>query len=190
MKVFRRIIRAFTFIWRHSLVQNERLSAFYRYIKFHIVNRNGQECIIPFLEHSLLITKGEGSQAHLFTYLADFEEMIFLLHYLNKDDRFIDVGANIGVISKTFLKLFKDMSITDYEIHCFEPNPNTFKDQAIFPFIEFTFNKSPEDVLAIMSPCFDKAKDKKFCDFIKDNIERTFQIIEPSFTLKERSLLS
>ena len=90
---------AFTFIWNHSLVKNERLGAIYRYIKFHFRYRNGQECIIPFLEHSLRIIKGEGSQAHLFTYLEDFEEMIFLLHYLNKDDRFIDVGANIGAYS-------------------------------------------------------------------------------------------
>ena len=87
------------FIWNHSLVENERLSAIYRYIKFHYTYRNGQECIIPFLEHSLLINKGEGSQAHYYTYLADFEEMLFLLHYLNKDDRFIDVGANIGAYS-------------------------------------------------------------------------------------------
>jgi len=99
MTVVRRIIRGFTFIWNHSLVKNERLGAIYRYIKFHFRYRNGQECIIPFLEHSLRIIKGEGSQAHLFTYLEDFEEMIFLLHYLNKDDRFIDVGANIGAYS-------------------------------------------------------------------------------------------
>ena len=99
MKVFRRIMLAFTFIWNHSLVKNERFSAIYRYIKFHFRYRNGQECIIPFLEHSLLIKKGEGSQAHYYTYLADFEEMLFLLHYLNKDDRFIDVGANIGAYS-------------------------------------------------------------------------------------------
>ena len=99
IRAFRRIIKAFTFIWRHPLVQNERFSAFYRYIKFHIVNRNGQECIIPFLEHSLLFKKGEGSQGHYYTYLEDFEEMLFLLHFLDMDDRFIDIGANIGSYS-------------------------------------------------------------------------------------------
>ena len=41
-----------------------------------------------------------------------------------------------------------------------------------------------------MSVKNDKAKDKKFCDFIKDDTEETFQIMEPSFTLKEKSLLS
>ena len=96
MKVFRRIILAFTFIWNHALVKNERLSAIYRYIKFHFRYRKGQECIIPFLEHSLLIKKGEGSQTNYFTYLADYEEMLFLLHFLSNNDRFIDVGANLG----------------------------------------------------------------------------------------------
>ena len=77
MKVFRRIILAFTFIWNHSLVKNERLSAIYRYIRFHFRYRKGQECVIPFLEYSLLIKKGEGSQAYYYTYLIDFEEMLF-----------------------------------------------------------------------------------------------------------------
>ena len=36
-----------------------------------------------------------------------------------------------------------------------------FKDQSIFPFIEFIFNRSPKEVMAITSPCSDKAKDKK-----------------------------
>ena len=49
-------------------------------------------------------------------------------HFRNEKIIIFDVGAHIGVISKKFLKLFKDMSITDYEIHCFEPNPNTFKE--------------------------------------------------------------
>jgi len=44
----------------------------------------------------LLIKKGEGNQAHYYTYLQDYEEMLFLLHYLNDDDRFIDIGSNVG----------------------------------------------------------------------------------------------
>ena len=45
-----------------------------------------------------------------------------------RDEKIIvfDVGANIGVISKLFLKLFEDMSIKNYEIHCFEPDPSAF----------------------------------------------------------------
>ena len=49
-------------------------------------------------------------------------------HFRNEKIIIFDVGAHIGIISKKFLKLFKDMSITDYEIHCFEPNPNIFNE--------------------------------------------------------------
>ena len=38
--------------------------------------------------------------------------------------------------------------------------------------------------------CFEIAKDKKFCDFIKDDADRTFQIIDPFFVSKQRILLS
>ena len=99
IQIWKRIIHAIKFIWYHPLVNNERFGAFYRYIKFHIRYRNGQQCVIPFLENSLLIKKGEGSQAHYYTYLSDYEEMLFLLHYLNKGDRFVDVGSNIGAYS-------------------------------------------------------------------------------------------
>ena len=99
IKVWNKICRSIRFIWNHPLVKNERLSAVIRYIKFHFKYRNGQKCIIPFIQHSLIITKGSGIQAHYFTYLEDFEEMLFLLHYLDKNDKFIDVGANIGAYS-------------------------------------------------------------------------------------------
>ena len=130
MTVVRRIIRGFTFIWNHSLVKNERLGAIYRYIKFHFRYRNGQECIIPFLEHSLLIKKGEGSQAHYYTYLEDFEEMLFLLHFLDMDDRFIDIGANIGsysILASTIIgchTLSFEPSVKNYKILSFNVQLN------------------------------------------------------------------
>ena len=39
--------------------------------------------------------------------------------------------------------------------------PNVFKDQLTFPFFEFILYKSPADVLATTSPCFDIAIDNK-----------------------------
>lgn len=49
-------------------------------------------------------------------------------HFKNEKIIIFDVGTNKGQILKIFIKLLKDMSITNYEIHCFEPNPNTFKE--------------------------------------------------------------
>ena len=99
VKIYKRLFNSMKFIWKHPLIKTERLRAIIRYVSFHLKYRYGQECRIPFLNNFLIIIKGEGSQAHYFTYLSDFEEMLFLLHYLNKDDKFIDIGANIGSYS-------------------------------------------------------------------------------------------
>ena len=60
-KIWRGFNRSIKFIWNHPLVQNERLLAIFRYVKFHFRYRNGQKCIIPFVGQSLIIKKGEGS---------------------------------------------------------------------------------------------------------------------------------
>ena len=46
----------------------------------------------------------------------------------------------------------------------------------MFPLV---LNKSPVELITITSPWLDTAKDKKFCDLIKDDIERISQIFEP-----------
>ena len=48
-----------------------------------------------------------------------------------------------------------------------------FKDQSTCPFFAFIFNKSPEELSVTTSPSFEIAREKKFCDFIKDDIDRT-----------------
>ena len=53
---------------------------------------------IDFAENSkILIRKGlTGATGNLYCGLHDFEPMGFLLHFLRKEDLFVDVGANIG----------------------------------------------------------------------------------------------
>jgi len=48
--------------------------------------------------------------------LEDFEEMLFLVHYLKQDDVFVDVGANAG--SYSILAAVTNCS----KVHAFEPN--------------------------------------------------------------------
>ena len=96
---FRRIYSLLRLIKAHPLTKNEKLSALIRYFTFHLRYKNGEEIAIPFSGGHLIISKGEGSQAHFFTYLEDYEEMVFLLHFLRVNDQFIDVGANIGAYS-------------------------------------------------------------------------------------------
>ena len=96
---FRRIYSLLRLIKAHPLAKNEKLSALIRYFTFHLRYKNGEEIAIPFSGGHLIISKGEGSQAHFFTHLEDYEEMAFLLHFLRVNDQFIDVGANIGAYS-------------------------------------------------------------------------------------------
>ena len=98
-KLFKRIYSFLRLIKTHPLTKNEKLSALIRYFTFHLRYKNGEEIAIPFSGGHLIISKGEGSQAHYFTHLEDYEEMAFLLHFLRVNDQFIDVGANIGAYS-------------------------------------------------------------------------------------------
>ena len=98
-KLFHRIYSLLRLIKTHPLAKNEKLSALIRYFTFHLRYKDGEEIAIPFSGGHLIISKGEGSQAHYFTHLEDYEEMAFLLHFLRVNDQFIDVGANIGAYS-------------------------------------------------------------------------------------------
>ena len=98
-KLFKRIYSLLRLIKTHPLTKNEKLSSIIRYFTFHLRYKNGEEIAIPFSGGHLIISKGEGSQAHFFTHLEDYEEMAFLLHFLRANDQFIDVGANIGAYS-------------------------------------------------------------------------------------------
>tara|TARA_Y100001980_G_C14269180_1_gene107785 strand:+ start:155 stop:373 length:219 start_codon:yes stop_codon:yes gene_type:complete len=51
------------------------------------------------LNQKLNIRKRNGSQTNYFTYLEDYRDMMFSSHYLNESERFLDVGANVGVHS-------------------------------------------------------------------------------------------
>ena len=98
-RLFQRIYSLVRLIKAHPLAKNEKLSALIRYFTFHLRYKDGEEIAIPFSGGHLIISKGEGSQAHYFTHLEDYEEMAFLLHFLRDNDHLIDIGANIGAYS-------------------------------------------------------------------------------------------
>ena len=99
LKLIQKIYNLFRLIQTHPLISNEKISALIRYITLHLRHKNGEKIAIPFCGGHLIILKGEGSNTHYFTYLEDYEEMFFLLHFLRDSDQFIDVGANIGAYS-------------------------------------------------------------------------------------------
>jgi len=98
-KGIRRFFSSLKFIWRHPLIKGERVKAFVRYFTFHITTRiNNENKIIPFIEGTKIniCRDMNGTSTNYFTYLSDFEEMLFLLHFLRSGDVFYDIGSNVG----------------------------------------------------------------------------------------------
>jgi len=99
IKKWRRFNQSIKFIWNHPLVKVERLKALFRYFSFHILTRiNNAEKSIPFIESTKITIRRDlsGVATNYYTYLADFEEMMFLLHSLSENDLFLDIGSNVG----------------------------------------------------------------------------------------------
>lgn len=98
-KIFRRFNRSIKFIWNHPLIEGERLTAILRYFSFHLLTRiYNVERSIHFIEGTKITIRRDlsGVTTNYFTYLADFEEMLFLLHFLRPGDVFYDIGSNVG----------------------------------------------------------------------------------------------
>lgn len=89
-------------ILRHPLNSN-RLLALYNFIfwqiKLRIINPN--EIIAPFTQKSkFYVKKGRtGLTGNLYCGLHEFEDMMFLLHFLRPEDSFFDIGSNVGSYS-------------------------------------------------------------------------------------------
>ena len=99
------------YLFNHPLAQRRLIKTFYRYIYFHLRYRNNDEIVIPYINNKLIIKKGQGGQSNYFTELEDYEEMLFLAHYINKEDTFIDIGANVGAYTILVAILFKTYSL-------------------------------------------------------------------------------
>ena len=94
------IINSIKFIINHPLVKNNKLKAIFRYVFFNLVYRPFEiPKNIPFAGDTLLKIQTGLGVANYYTYLADYKEMLFLIHYLSSEDIFIDIGANIGAYS-------------------------------------------------------------------------------------------
>lgn len=85
-------------IARHPLCKN-RLRCNLKYLSVHIYLLIFREKQFRWIEDSLLIARRENSSATInaFAGLYEFQEMAFLLHYLQINNYFVDVGANAGV---------------------------------------------------------------------------------------------
>lgn len=118
------ILDLLKFITTHPLNKDDKLKAIARFAKWQIGSRliDG-EIIYDWINGSKFIVRtGEtGLTGNIYTGLAEFPDMGFLLHVLSDKDLFIDVGANVG--SYTILAC----AVKGASGYAFEPVPATCK---------------------------------------------------------------
>jgi FkbM family methyltransferase len=87
------------FITNHPLNRGNKFGAVMRFVRWQINTRlNPYPVVYQFTDRALLIVKKgmSGATGNLYCGLHEFNDMGFLLHFLRKDDLFVDIGANIG----------------------------------------------------------------------------------------------
>lgn len=93
------IFRIIKFIISHPLATKNKRMALKRFIFFQIAKLfNPYPIVYSFTNKTkLIVERGmSGATGNIYCGLHEFEDMSFLLHFLRREDTFIDIGANIG----------------------------------------------------------------------------------------------
>jgi len=117
------IVNIVRYILAHPLNKGRGLAAIARFIKWQLKSRlvSGDIEIDWVGDAKLLASSGEtGLTGNIYCGLHEFPEMAFLLHALRSQDRFADIGANVG--SYTVLA----SAVVGAKTVCFEPVPATY----------------------------------------------------------------
>ncbi len=129
MNTFSQINAIVKFIAQHPLTANHKLKALTNFVKWQLAIRIlKKKVIVPWVEDAMFISGlGEaGLTGNLYAGFMEYEDMIFLLHALQPNETFVDIGANIGAYTILASKVVKSKSIA------FEPLRDTaerLKDQ-------------------------------------------------------------
>lgn len=111
-------------IINHPFNRDHKFKAVIRFITWQLRTLyNLKPFIHKFTNKSkIYLTKGmAGATCNLYNGLHEYSEMLFLLHFLRKEDKFIDIGANVG--SYTILAA----GHVGAQTISFEPVPQTFQ---------------------------------------------------------------
>lgn len=95
------IIDLVRFISTHPLAKQAPVRALARVAMWQIRSRIQSEVIFPWIANQKLIVKRgmTGATGNIYVGLHEFADMMFLLHFLRRDDLFLDIGANVGTYS-------------------------------------------------------------------------------------------
>lgn len=118
------LFRVLNFIINHPLNRKSRLKSIVRFVKWQIGSRLVSSAVVyHWINGSkFLVKSGEtGLTGNIYTGLHEFSDMGFLLHFLRKNDLFVDVGANAGSYTILACAVLQAKGIA------FEPVPGTFE---------------------------------------------------------------
>jgi FkbM family methyltransferase len=113
-----------TFIYKHPLNSKQKIASLFKFFKWQLIARlwNGSFIYNWIAESRLIISKGmAGATGNIYVGLMEYEDMSFLLHYLQQDDLFFDIGSNVGVYTVLASKVKNAKTIA------IEPIPSTYE---------------------------------------------------------------
>ena len=104
MKSFNSLSKGLSFtineIHNHPFTANHKRLAWKKWLAWQLGSRLVPgPVVMPFVNGSKLLVRPGlwGATMNIYTGLAEFYDMSFVLHFLRPSDLFIDIGANIGV---------------------------------------------------------------------------------------------
>jgi FkbM family methyltransferase len=116
-------LRTLSYIARHPLNRRDPWRALWRFAAWQIASRLGAGAIaVPFVDDTrLLVARGmHGATGNVYCGLHEFEDMAFVLHALQPDEFFVDVGANVGSYSVLAA------GVVGAQVLAFEPAPGAY----------------------------------------------------------------
>ncbi len=117
------LTRFFMGMRAHELARSHQMAAVARFATLQVRTRlAGGPMLVPFVGATCIFVGAgyTGANGNYYWGLHEFADMAFVLHYLNPDDLFVDVGANVG--SYTLLA----SGAVGARTIAFEPVPQTF----------------------------------------------------------------
>ena len=114
-------LQTLNFITSHPLTKDRPLAALGRFVRWQVESRTRKEVEFKWINGSKLVVRNgmTGATGNIYCGLHEFADMAFLLHFLQPDDLFVDIGANIG--SYTVLA----SAVCNANVISIEPDPNT-----------------------------------------------------------------
>lgn len=117
--------KTISYIWSHPNCQSQKLTSIFRFLGWQFYKRLTQKKIIIPLTANIKLNcyPDSRSASHaLYCGLYDYNEMNFLLRYIQSRDSFIDIGANIGIYT-----LLAASKIKHGYIYSFEALPKNYE---------------------------------------------------------------